>query len=261
MKRWLSWIALVLVFAIACGFLANWQFSRRETKLASIELVQSNYSKPPVALSDVLENGMFSLPEVTWRTVKIEGNYLPAKSLLVRNRPNNGQPGFEQLVPFLSVQGQLIFVSRGWLPTGRNQDTPDLVPQVTENHLTLLARVVPSEPTLDRGAPKGQIASINAHLANQITSLDGITNGYLRLVSESPNPQDLPKPMPSPSIEEGNNLSYALQWILFALMSVLALLWRIRRDRDIEKGVVRKSSKKSISKLDEELEDEVTRGK
>ncbi|MEY2946460.1 MAG: hypothetical protein RL243_1244, partial [Actinomycetota bacterium] len=28
-KRWIRWIAVAVVFAIACGFLANWQWNRR----------------------------------------------------------------------------------------------------------------------------------------------------------------------------------------------------------------------------------------
>lgn len=261
LKKWLNWIALVAVFSIACGFLANWQFSRRETKLASIELIRENYFLPPTTLSQVSGDKGFSLPEASWKSVALRGIYLKDSALLVRNRPNNGQPGFEQIVPFQTNEGQIVFVSRGWLPTGAMQDSPDNVPEVPAGELVIVGRLIASEPKFDRGAPNGQIASINVELANQITKFEAISNGYLRVVSESTKPPAGLKPMPTPSIEEGNNLSYALQWLLFAIMAVIALFWRIRRDRQLASGTTSAVSKKSQARSDEELEDLVTRAK
>jgi cytochrome oxidase assembly protein ShyY1 len=254
MKRWINWIALVVVFTVACGFLANWQLSRREAKLASINLVTGNYKDPIVAVDDMLDGGKFNLPESTWRRVSLVGYYQAEEMLLVRNRPNNGQPGFEQLVPFTTLSGKSFLISRGWIPTGSNQDLPDIIPAIPSETVTVVGRILPSEPVLERGAPQGQIASINPALASQITDVPTVTNGYLRLVTEeSKYPKDLTK-MPSPSIEEGNNLSYALQWVLFALMAMSALFWRIRRDRELETGVA-KAKKKSRAELDAEAED------
>jgi hypothetical protein len=33
-------------------------------------------------------------------------------------------------------------------------------------------------------------------------------------------------------LDEGNHLSYAVQWILFALMGFYALFWAIRQERE-----------------------------
>jgi hypothetical protein len=63
--------------------------------------------------------------------------------------------------------------------------------------------------------------------------------------------------MPAPATEEGNNLSYALQWILFGLMAALALLWRIRKDFQVAKGIVAKV-KVRRSDIDAKYEDETT---
>jgi cytochrome oxidase assembly protein ShyY1 len=66
--------------------------------------------------------------------------------------------------------------------------------------------------------------------------------------------------MPTPSVEEGNNLSYAVQWVLFALMAAAALIWRIRRDSAIESGSLKRGRKKQ-SDLDAAAEDEATKAK
>ena len=261
MKKWLNWVALVIVFSVACGFLANWQFSRRESKLASIDLIQRNYELPATAVEPLLSGNKFSLPKDTWKTVSVTGNYLPKTTLLVRNRPNDGQPGFEELVVFKSASGNIFFVSRGWISTGANQDYPDTVPLPDEQTKTIRARILPEEPVLNRTAPLGQIATINVGLANRLTGFrSSVSNGYLRLIDESPKVGSNLKPMPAPSTEEGNNLSYALQWIMFALMATFALIWRIRKDAELSRGEIA-TKRIRRSDLDAQFEDETTKAK
>lgn len=261
MKKWLNWIALVLVFSIACGFLSNWQFSRRETKLASIQLVQNNYKQPSVDYKLFLSSESVDLPGLSWRSVTMTGHYLPDSTLLVRNRPNDGQPGFEELVPFITDRGEIFYISRGWIPTGTKQDYPDEVALPFGGNTEITARIMPQEPILNRSAPSGQIATINTGLANRLTGLkSSISNGYLRLVSENPAAGAPLKPMPAPSVEEGNNLSYAFQWILFALMATMALIWRIRKDSQLASGAPLKT-KIRRSDIDAKYEDETTREK
>ena len=262
MRKWFNWFALVTAFTVACVLLAGWQLDRRELKLASIDLIQNNYHSEPISLEEAVESGSFELPADSWKPVSINGTYLQADVLLVRNRPNNGQPGFEQLVPFKAESGIVIFVSRGWLPTGSKQDFPDTNPVPTGNLTTIVGRIIATEPKLDRSAPEGQIASINPQLATEILNLENtITNGYLRLEIESPVMSAKLLSMPSPSINEGNNLSYAAQWIIFAIMAIWALVWRVRRDALIAKGGVPIKTRKTRSELDQDAEDEITRAK
>lgn len=262
MKKWLNWVVLVLVFSLACGFLSNWQFNRREAKLAAIALVTENFAKPSVPISDLVKNGDFNVPANNWRSVLVSGHYLVEQSLLVRDRPNNGQPGFEQLVPFQTADFGVIFVSRGWIATGENHDTPDLIPTVSDSEITLDAKVMTAEPQLSRGAPAGQIASINIDLAMKKTSLSStFKKSYLRMVSESPRASSPIASMPKPSTEEGNNLSYALQWIMFALMAIIALIWRIRKDRELANGGSARNKRPKKSELDAAFEDAVTKGR
>lgn len=262
MKKWLNWIALVVIFSVACGFLSNWQFSRREAKLAAIALITSNYSMPAVPIGDLVKHGDFSVPEQNWRSVSVSGKYIPESSLLVRNRPNNGQPGFEQLVAFQTSEYGVVFVSRGWLPTGDLQDSPDNIPNVSDATIVLEAKIMSAEPELSRSAPKGQVASINIRVIQAKTGLETtFKNSYLRMIDESPSASVALTPMPKPSVDEGNNLSYALQWILFAVMAVLALIWRIRKDREIALGMVAKPRKRSKADFDADYEDSITRAK
>jgi cytochrome oxidase assembly protein ShyY1 len=260
LKKWLNWVTLVVVFSVACGFLANWQLDRRETKLASIGLITANYNQAPVPISDLAGSNNFNSKANLWRSVSMTGNYLVKSELLVRNRPNNGQPGFEQLVPFRSDLGLTFFVSRGWLPTGQKQDSPDQVPIPTSESVTITARILAGEQVLDRSAPSGQIASINVDLAQKISGVQSSARVYLRLINEDGSKPTGLTPMPVPSVEEGNNLSYAVQWVVFALMAAFALIWRIRRDTAIEAGTLKVRQKRQ-SDLDADAEDDITKVK
>ena len=46
--RWAIYITLAVVFAIACAFLSNWQFSRNQERSAQLELVERNYDADAV---------------------------------------------------------------------------------------------------------------------------------------------------------------------------------------------------------------------
>lgn len=249
-KRWLAWLLLATVFAIACVFLSNWQFSRRTEAVARINLIAQNYDQPATSLETLISGRYKSSDE--WRPVSISGQYLTDSVFLVRNRPNNGNPGFIQLVPFIADSGEIYAVDRGWLPTGSKQDSPDLVPVAPSGSLTLTARMRTAEPDLNRDAPAGQLPTINPGLmAKQLGSNQSkvATDFYLRMSNESVESAQLPTPIGKPNLDEGNHLSYAIQWIVFGVMAFFALGWAVRQEliaRRVatEAGYVPKSRKK-----------------
>ena len=229
-KRWLVWAALVLVFAVACSLLSNWQFNRRAEALAKIQSVASNFDNSPVALDLVASEGKFNVKN-EWRPVSLSGKFLVDHAVLVRNRPYNGSPGFLQLIPFQLDSGPVVAVETGWLPTGDDNKAPKAIPLPNSNEQEIVGRVRPSEPTLNRDAPAKQLATINVQALIEKENLTGpvYKNFYVRLASPYSSAA-LPKILPRPELDEGNHLSYALQWILFALMAVAALVWAIRQE-------------------------------
>ena len=254
--RWLTWISLATVFATACWFLSQWQFARAEEVQKANEIVLANYDRTPVALEELLPQESSWKKTIEYRQVKVSGNYLPEHTFLIRNRPNSGYPGFLQLVAFKTDSESIIWIERGWLPTGNKQDAPDLVPNVDNTHRELTLRLRPTEPKLDRGAPAGQLPSIDLVTANEGLSDSVYTQAYGRLVSEFP---ELPagEPMPMPELNQGNHLSYALQWILFALMAFGAVYWTINQDRRRAAGLAPKKLKFLTKDADAEAEDKL----
>ena len=80
---------------------------------------------------------------------------------------------------------------------------------------------------------------------------------YLRMQSESVAVATNPVQLNRPVLGEGNHLSYALQWILFALMAGGALIWGIKKEREALSSTVRVSRRKNVGQVDAETEDQL----
>lgn len=229
--RWAGYLALVVVFAVACSLLSSWQLARRAEAEAAIAKIDANYDSPPVPLESLLPTlGSFEDSQ-EWSQVELHGDYLSDEQILVRTRPLGGNPGFEVLVPFRLDDGSVFVVDRGWVPVGNTQDAPDAVPAAPDGPVTVIARLKPGEPELPgRTAPAGQIATIELHdIAGRIGE-PTYTGAYGLMVSESPAPTERPTALPKPARDEGPHLSYAFQWVVFALLGFIGLGWAIRQE-------------------------------
>lgn len=266
-RRWFGYIALAVVFAIACVALANWQLSRRNDALAEIARVDTNWDSTPRAISDALPTLTVFKDSDKWMPVTMSGHYLVDDQLLVRGRPMDGNAGFEVLVPFQLDNGSVFVVDRGWLPTGSEQDAPDAVPDAPTGPVTVVVRLKASEPTvLGRSAPAGQIATIHLPDIAQRVGEPTYTGAYGVLASEDPAPATRPTAAEKPIPDEGPHLSYAFQWIVFALMGFFGLGWAIRQEYRIrnsddpqerERAAQRQRKAAAKPKSDAEIEDEI----
>lgn len=235
--RWTIYISLAVVFAIACAFLSNWQFSRNEERGRQLALVDANYDAAPVALDDVIPPGAALDPGDQWQPVELVGRYVSDDQVLVRNRPHGGTAAFEVLVPFELDDGRVLLIDRGWVPPGEDRPEPDAVPAAPEGQVTVVARLKPGEPapSSGRSAPEGQVATINLPLVAAAISADTADalelSAYAIMASEDPAPSSAPQQLESPSADPGPHLSYAIQWILFAIMGFVFITYVIRTER------------------------------
>ncbi|MBS1674920.1 MAG: SURF1 family protein [Actinobacteria bacterium] len=231
--RWAAYLAVAVVFAIVCAYLSNWQFSRNEGRQTQLDLVQRNYDAKPVPLSDLLPRGSALPASAEWHPVELHGRYDTAGQLLVRNRPHGGTSAFEVLVPLRLDDGRVFIVDRGWLVAGNHTDVPTSIPDPPSGEVTVIARVRPGEPLppSGRGAPEGQVPSINLPLiAGETGGAEVETSAYGQMMSESPAAATRPAAFESPSDDPGPFLSYAIQWILFAIMGFIFIGYVIRTE-------------------------------
>ena len=267
-RRWFGYLGFAIVFAIACVLLSHWQFDRRDQALAEIAKVEQNYDAAPAALSSVLSNTAAFEDSQEWTPVEMTGTYLVEDQLLVRSRPYGGRPGFEVLTPLRLADGSTFIVDRGWVPTGEEQDSPDFVPAPPAGDVTVVARLKPGEPNLrGRSAPDGQVSTINLPTVAGLVGGDVYTGAYGLLETESPAPTDTrPAAAIKPDMDEGPHLSYAFQWLVFALFGFFGLGYALRTEyrllnaddpEEQQRAAERERKARAKPPTDNDIEDEI----
>jgi len=254
-QAWYGGLIGVIVISVVFVFLGRWQYHRHLERSARNHLVNSNYYAHPVPLSNLLptlgQNPGTPLPaHLQWRQVSLTGSYLTDHTILLRNRPEpdnsptssgiggqNGQNGYEVVVPLRTAGGLIVMIDRGWIPAGTSSAArPDSVPAAPGGVVQVVARLRPSEPTSTRKAPPGQANRLNtARLGQALGPPDAqqVVSAYGALVSESPPAAVTPAPITKPDPGIGINFAYAVQWVAFAIaayvMFAIALVREVRR--------------------------------
>ena len=223
---WLRAAFVVVGLSIACVFLGRWQWGRHEGKLAAAQQVDRAYEAPPASLAELLPVPARPLPkDEEWRPVRARGTYLGDETVVIRNRPNeNGEFGYEVVVPFRVDGGPVLLVDRGWIPNGASGARPDAVPAPPSGEITVLARLRPTEPRGTRAAPTGQAERIDVPRLTAAVRGPAVTGAYAVLVQEQPAPGAAPSPIPRPDEDLGPHLAYAIQWWLGAVAVYVLLV-------------------------------------
>jgi len=237
--RWLALGFLVLLVVPSFFALSRWQFSRLDQRRHYNANVTANAQQPPVPVDAILRPGepVSAVGDhQTWRPVSATGHYDASRQVLVRKRPLQGANGFWVATPLVTGSGAVLVVNRGWVAAAGGAGDVQHAPAPPTGTVTVVGRVQPSQD-----APSPQPSDLPA---GQVTDLDvalvagpgEVYPGYVDLVSsDPPQPAGL-TPIPLPELDEGPHLSYAVQWIFFALVAVTGFVLLIRRERDYAEG-------------------------
>ncbi|GDY33115.1 SURF1 family cytochrome oxidase biogenesis protein [Gandjariella thermophila] len=231
---WLALTLAVLLFAAACyTILAPWQFRRNAERVAQNAAVSSSLRTAPVPL-DRLVSGSGEPAAVEWRPVTMTGHYLPSGEALARLRTVQGEPAYEVLTPFQLQRGGVVLLDRGYVrPVGDVSIPAFAAPPGGE--VTVSARVRQDEPdnrpAFDRDGHR-QVYAVNSAIVGQAAGL-AIRPGYFELLADQPG---VLNPLPLPQLDSGPFFSYALQWIAFGTMAILA--WIYFTWRELQPGGV-----------------------
>ncbi|NHN54880.1 SURF1 family protein [Calidifontibacter sp. DB0510] len=255
-RRWLAWLAVAAVWATACLFLGRWQWHRFESRHAAQQLIRTNYDAPAVPLSSVVAPGAPLPRNTVWRQVRLSGQYDTGSRVLIRNRPNSGNYGYELVVPFVLTNGGRVLVDRGWLPNGPNANAPDKVPATPAGALTVVGWVRAGEPSLRKPVVPGQAASINLpELSAQVGG--SAYNAYVLVRSEraatgAAIERATLLPPPDLGTSAWINFSYALQWWLGIVAGFGFVLARARREHLDATGRAKAPKERKVRIWDEE---------
>jgi cytochrome oxidase assembly protein ShyY1 len=219
---WVAVTLVVLLFATACyTLLAPWQFRRHHERSATNAAVQASFTAAPAPFETLG-------PGSEWRLATLRGSYLPDGETLARLRTVQGEPAYEVLTPFQLTDGPVVLVDRGFLrPNDAIQVGDYPAPPAGEVSLVARVRVDETDPqhrdafSDNTNGGRRQVYAIDSRTVARATGLP-IRPGYLQLEAGSPG---VLGPLPLPELDAGPFLSYALQWLAFGTMALLALAY------------------------------------
>lgn len=227
--RWLGFTALVIAVIVAFGLLSAWQWQRAEQKRAERIALQSALASTVVPLADLAPvEGLVEGADV-WRQVSATGEYLAGTEVLARKRPLDARNGFWVMAALRQPDGQVVWVNRGWLPaTGEALSSP-VVPAAPAGTVEVVGYLRAFEGAgagANDGLPDGQVAAV---APAALPSAGPAFPGYLQLAESTPAEEGLVA-VPLPTVDEGRNISYAIQWLIFAGVALGGWFFFLRRE-------------------------------
>ncbi|MDP4804110.1 MAG: SURF1 family protein [Candidatus Nanopelagicales bacterium] len=222
-RRWQGFTLLVIFSIGAFGVLSWWQWSRAEERRADRIAIEVSVSDPKA-----LESAAEVDEQIAFTPVTFEGTFQNEYSVLVRKRPLEGSNGLWVMTPFQTTDGSEVWLLRGWMPAAASATGVIEVPDAPGGVVSVIAAIRSPEGTEPvAGLPRGQIPGVDPKVLPNTGS--PTASNFLHLMKTSAPEEDL-LAVPLPSVDEGQNISYAVQWILFALVAAVGWFYFLRRE-------------------------------
>lgn len=230
-------VAALLLLALAVALLASlgrWQLHRADERRATLAAIEAGRAQAPVILAGNMAAGELR----AWRPAQAHGQWLPALSILLENRNQDGRPGYWLATPLLlePARRQAVLVLRGWLP--RTLDgMPPAVPSPPTGPQDVTGELAARVPRLFElwsfGQPRSALPATlpaggglpavqNLDLADyaQASGLALLPTVLMQMRGDD----GLVRQWPQPSVDYNQNLGYAMQWFSFAGIAAIAWL-------------------------------------
>ncbi|MFM1965174.1 MAG: hypothetical protein RL134_899 [Actinomycetota bacterium] len=219
---------LVVVAIAAFGVLSRWQWQRAEEERTAREAWAVQEATIPLSLAEAVASPR------EWSPVRVEGRFSAESTVLVRQRPLDGRNGF-WVVSALDTADGRVWVNRGWIPATGAATGTVTAPPPPSGPVILDARVRLTDPAPEAepgDLPEGQVSAlVPARLGADVESI------YLEATASEPTDPELTR-IPAPVIDETQNISYALQWIIFAIVAMAGWWFFLRREAREDQAAV-----------------------
>ena len=209
--RWIALTVVLLFFIFLFFRLSNWQFDRYDQRILRNETTTAALSSAPKNIDSISQISDMQ----QWERVELNGTYLNDYSKLVRKQYLGNSLGFWILTPFEIGNGDIFLINRGWIPIGTSAAKNQDIPLAPAGKINLEGYLQPFNKSISqpKDLPLNQVNTIDYKYFDFNISNDF----YLQLSKSSPMDNQVAV-IPLPELSNGPHLSYAIQWILFALL-------------------------------------------
>jgi cytochrome oxidase assembly protein ShyY1 len=245
----LTWLILIPGFIIA----GQWQRSLWHDRDVSQGVVLRALAAKPAPLDSADAAGHFVTQAQQWTMLSATGRYDTAHQVMVRNRSQNGEPGWYVVTPLELSDGTAVLVNQGWVAesqTGGPTVHPAF-PPVPSGTVTVTGSLQPDETTGDTRIkddtaqlPSDEIALISkVDVASKVPYT--LRDGSLRLTSSTPanSSPDAASAIPNPTYDNSMYIAYMIQWWVFAVVMPVTWFLLIRREAGDRAGAEREAQK------------------
>ena len=209
--RWIALTLFLLILIYLFIRLSNWQFDRYDQRVLRNESTNVALSLAPKKIDSVSQ--MSDLKQ--WEKIELTGIYLSDQSKLVRKQYLENNLGFWVITPFKIQNGENILVNRGWIPIGSSASSNQSIPLAPVGTVNLegYLQTFNESITQPKDLPLNQVNTIDYKYFESAIA----NNFYVQLAKSSPMDNQVAI-IPLPELSNGPHFSYAIQWILFALL-------------------------------------------
>jgi cytochrome oxidase assembly protein ShyY1 len=191
--------------------LSDWQFDRYNQRIQNNEITTTALSSEPINLTDLSQ--VSDLKD--WQKVSIKGEFINSDAKLLRRQYLESSLGFWVITPLKLDNDQVILVNRGWIPIAESSTSQQEIPSSQQGDVTIIGYVQTLKDT--RREPEDLPLNQINYLNSTNFSSQPLSTNYLQLASLTPMDNQVAI-IPLPELSNGPHFSYAIQWILFALM-------------------------------------------
>ena len=220
MKNQLLFNIFVLsVVTLFCA-LGTWQLVRLQWKNTLIDQISKGLNSSPVNYSEKIR--------VNYQRVFTEGKYNFEKQIYLYSLNDKGQPGYDVITPFETLNLENILVNRGWIKSNlKNNDILDGTTDIKIQGLILKNR----KPNIFK--PENDVEaniwfSINLEQVQEVTRKN-FSNYILYLENKKIN---IPKPKKITIDLPNNHLKYAFTWYSISI-SIFGYFLYFRKKNEI----------------------------
>ncbi|MDC0514003.1 SURF1 family protein [Pelagibacteraceae bacterium] len=220
MKNQLLFNIFVLsVITLFCA-LGTWQLVRLQWKNTLIDQISEGLKSSPINYSEKIK--------ANYQRVTIEGNYDFEKQIYLYSLNDKGQPGYDVITPFKSLNSENVLVNRGWIES--NLKNNDIINRTINNKIQglILKNVKPNVFKPENDTEANIWFSINLEQIQEVTGKN-FNNYILYLENKKIN---IPKPKKITIDLPNNHLKYAITWYSISI-SIFGYFLYFRKKNEI----------------------------
>lgn len=229
--RWVGLILFAVLMATVFVRLGQWQWHKHLARNETNALIRTHQTLP-VQQFPALFSTTYQVQDADqWQRVQVTGVYDANHQFQAMQRSVNDQAGTEIVTPLRTADGTTVLIDRGLLPRPAGQNDSTVLPAPPSGSVTVVGFV-----RRDERGKASAITPVNnrmllinsAEIGKQLPY--PIVNGYLQLISSTPEQAGGLVPLGVPDLGGGPYFSYAIQWFCFTAIGVLGIFIIIRTD-------------------------------